>query len=112
MPTYDYLCDSCGHRFDAFQSMKDDPLTVCPSCSDPTLRRVITGGAGVIFRGSGFYVTDSRPGSGSPGTSPKTGDAAAATAAPGAASAAPAATGSEKKAEKKSETTGSEKKTA
>lgn len=65
MPTYDYVCDMCGHRFDVFQSMKDDPLTICPSCSAAALRRVITGGTGVIFRGSGFYVTDSKSSAGS-----------------------------------------------
>lgn len=60
MPTYEYLCDSCGHQFDAFQSMMDDPLKDCPACSTPALRRLISGGTGVIFRGSGFYVNDSR----------------------------------------------------
>ncbi len=62
MPTYDYVCDECGHEFDAFQSIKDDPLTTCPSCSRKALRRIITGGTGVIFRGQGFYVTDSKNG--------------------------------------------------
>lgn len=60
MPTYEYLCDSCGHQFDAFQSMMDDPLKDCPACSTSALRRLISGGTGVIFRGSGFYVNDSR----------------------------------------------------
>jgi putative FmdB family regulatory protein len=60
MPTYDYLCDDCGHQFEAFQSMKDDALTTCPECEAPALRRLITGGTGVIFRGSGFYVNDSK----------------------------------------------------
>lgn len=60
MPTYDYQCDACGHTFEAMQSMKDDPLSVCPECDRPELRRLITGGTGIIFRGSGFYVNDSR----------------------------------------------------
>jgi len=60
MPTYDYVCDKCGHEFDTFQSIKDDPLKTCPACSRKALRRVITGGTGVIFRGEGFYVTDSK----------------------------------------------------
>ena len=60
MPTYDYQCDSCGHVFETFQSMSDDPLRQCPECSENALRRLISGGSGVIFKGSGFYVTDSR----------------------------------------------------
>ena len=60
MPTYDYQCEQCGHAFEAVQGMRDNPLRDCPSCGEPQLRRLISGGAGVIFRGSGFYVTDSR----------------------------------------------------
>lgn len=69
MPTYDYLCDACGHQFEAFQSMKDDALKVCPECAETALRRLITGGAGVIFKGSGFYVNDSKRAGSSSGTS-------------------------------------------
>lgn len=58
MPTYDYICNSCGHEMEAFQSMKDAPLTDCPSCGEPALRRRIGAGAGLIFKGSGFYITD------------------------------------------------------
>jgi putative FmdB family regulatory protein len=57
MPTYEYECKVCGHRFDAFQSMQDDPLKICPECGKE-LRRLIFGGSGVIFKGSGFYVND------------------------------------------------------
>ena len=60
MPTYDYECTTCRHTFETFQSMKADPLTDCPSCGASDLRRVISGGTGVIFKGSGFYVNDSR----------------------------------------------------
>lgn len=60
MPTYDYECTSCGYSFDAFQKMSDAPLEVCPSCEQTTLRRLINGGAGIIFKGSGFYVNDSK----------------------------------------------------
>ncbi|TVQ17441.1 MAG: zinc ribbon domain-containing protein [Spirochaetaceae bacterium] len=60
MPTYDYECTKCSHTFDAFQSMSDEPLRKCPSCGRNTLRRLIGGGLGVIFKGSGFYVTDSK----------------------------------------------------
>ena len=57
MPTYEYECKSCGHTFDAFQSMKDEPLKICPECGKG-IRRLINGGTGVIFKGTGFYVTD------------------------------------------------------
>jgi putative FmdB family regulatory protein len=61
MPTYEYECKSCGHSFEAFQSMSDAPLTVCPECGKE-IRRLINGGSGVIFKGSGFYVTDKKAG--------------------------------------------------
>jgi putative FmdB family regulatory protein len=57
MPTYEYECKSCGHTFEAFQSMSDAPLKNCPECGRE-VRRLILGGTGVIFKGSGFYVTD------------------------------------------------------
>lgn len=60
MPTYDYECGNCGHVFDAFQAMSDDPLKKCPECGKNSLKRLIGGGLGVIFKGSGFYSTDSR----------------------------------------------------
>lgn len=60
MPTYVYACDSCGKQFEQFQSFKDEPLTVCPSCqTEGKVRRVIQP-AGVVFKGSGWYITDSR----------------------------------------------------
>lgn len=58
MPTYDYACTLCDHTWEAFQSMKDDPLKDCPSCEKPGAKRLIGGGAGLIFKGSGFYITD------------------------------------------------------
>ncbi|MCK5943992.1 MAG: zinc ribbon domain-containing protein [Planctomycetes bacterium] len=60
MPTYDYACKACGHRFEEFQSMSSDPLKKCPSCNKNKLERLIGAGAGVIFKGSGFYETDYR----------------------------------------------------
>ena len=57
MPTYDYKCTKCGHTFEAFQSKNDRPLSRCPVCKG-ALRRLIGGGMGVIFKGSGFYTTD------------------------------------------------------
>lgn len=58
MPTYQYLCRNCEHRFDIVQSIHDDPLTVCPECAG-TIRRVLHP-VGVTFKGTGFYRTDSR----------------------------------------------------
>lgn len=61
MPTYDYECEQCGHRFEVFQSMNDAKLTDCPEegCAGP-VRRLLGTGAGVIFKGGGFYQTDYR----------------------------------------------------
>ena len=58
MPTYQYACTECGHAFEQFQSFSDDALTVCPEC-DGRLRKVFNA-VGVVFKGSGFYLTDSR----------------------------------------------------
>ena len=66
MPTYGYECKSCKHTFDAFQSMKDEPLKICPKCGKE-LRRLINGGGAVIFKGNGFYVTDKNGKTGSSG---------------------------------------------
>ncbi|MFA7230229.1 MAG: zinc ribbon domain-containing protein [Victivallaceae bacterium] len=60
MPTYEYECGSCRKKFDIFQSMKDSPLVKCPECQKDTLKRLIGSGAGIIFKGSGFYCTDYR----------------------------------------------------
>ena len=60
MPTYDYICDHCQHEFEAFESIKADPQTVCPTCGKPALRRKIGAGAAILFKGSGFYQTDYR----------------------------------------------------
>ena len=59
MPTYEYECKSCSHRFEIFQNMSDQPLKICPKCGK-NVRRLIGGGAGIIFKGSGFYITDSK----------------------------------------------------
>ena len=58
MPTYEYECQSCEHEFEQFQSMKDDPLKECPECGKKKLKRKVGGGAGLIFKGTGFYITD------------------------------------------------------
>jgi putative FmdB family regulatory protein len=60
MPTYDYACSACGHRFEEFQSMQSEPLRKCPACKKARLERLIGAGSGVIFKGSGFYQTDYR----------------------------------------------------
>ncbi|MBL8843438.1 MAG: zinc ribbon domain-containing protein [Planctomycetes bacterium] len=60
MPTYDYRCNGCGHAFEHFQSMSDPHLKKCPSCGKAKLERLIGAGAGLIFKGSGFYITDYR----------------------------------------------------
>jgi putative FmdB family regulatory protein len=80
MPTYEYECKSCGHSFETFQSMNDDPLKVCPQCGKE-LRRLINGGSGIIFKGSGFYVTDKK-GSGAASSAPKPAAKAAGSAPP------------------------------
>src|ERR1700733_7318931 len=60
MPTYDYICDSCGHEFEAFESIMAPSRTECPECKLPKLRRKIGPGAAILFKGSGFYQTDYR----------------------------------------------------
>lgn len=60
MPTYDYECDSCGHAFELFQNMSDSVKKKCPECGKLKLRRLIGGGAAIVFKGSGFYQTDYR----------------------------------------------------
>jgi len=59
MPTYQYKCNSCGHEFEEFQSITEAPLEKCPACGKKP-RRIITGGAGFLLKGSGFYTTDYR----------------------------------------------------
>lgn len=67
MPTYEYVCEKCGHQFEKFQSIAAKPLTTCPEteCAEKKwakgkVKRVISGGAGLLFKGSGFYITDYR----------------------------------------------------
>ena len=108
MPTYDYDCTECGHTFEEFQSITAAPLEVCPQCGGKVQRR-INGGAGLIFKGSGFYLTDykrapagdSKAGNGKNGnaTAKKDGD----TATPKAGSDAGKKEGSEKETSAKSE---------
>ena len=60
MPTYDYVCDGCGHAFEQFQSITDKVKRTCPECKKRKLRRLIGTGAAIMFKGSGFYQTDYR----------------------------------------------------
>lgn len=60
MPTYEYRCGACGHEFEKFQKMSADPVKECPECGEPEVVRLISPGAGIVFKGSGFYATDYR----------------------------------------------------
>jgi len=60
MPTYDYVCDACDHKFELLQSIKDDPIKKCPACKKLKLRRLFGTGLAIVFKGSGFYQTDYR----------------------------------------------------
>jgi putative FmdB family regulatory protein len=100
MPTYEYACSKCGHHFEQFQSMRDEPLKKCPKCHKAALKRLIGGGAGLIFKGSGFYITDYKNKGMAKAASAESGASKPdSTAKPdsGAAKAAPAAADSSKK---------------
>lgn len=60
MPTYDYLCEACGHELEIFQGIKDEPVKKCPECKKSKLKRQFGTGAAIVFKGSGFYQTDYR----------------------------------------------------
>ena len=60
MPTYEYTCEACGHGFEKFQPMSAEPVKKCPACGKNKAKRLIGTGAGLIFKGSGFYITDYR----------------------------------------------------
>jgi len=64
MPTYEYECRQCSHRFEQFQSITEDPIKRCPKCGKNSVRRLFGGGLGIIFKGSGFYTTDYKRSSG------------------------------------------------
>ncbi|MFC0675443.1 FmdB family zinc ribbon protein [Brachybacterium hainanense] len=105
MPTYVYACKSCGHQFEKYQSFSEDSLVTCPECSTDALRKVFNS-VGIVFKGSGFYSTDSSAGSstasaaseaGASSSTPDAGgkiSAPAAPASPAPATAAPAAAAS------------------
>src|SRR5690242_1109740 len=60
MPTYEYRCEACGNEFEKFQSITSAPIKKCPKCGKNRVKRLISTGAGLIFKGSGFYITDYR----------------------------------------------------
>ena len=94
MPTYEYACQKCGHHFEQFQSMRDEPLKKCPKCQKNGLKRLLGSGAGLIFKGSGFYITDYKNKSGAKegGGEAKSGGAAETKPASSSGSAAAAKT--------------------
>ncbi len=93
MPTYEYVCRNCAAEFEVFQSMRDAPLTTCPKCGQETAKRRVGRGAGIIFKGSGFYETDyKRPPAKAGGAETKAGETAGGSS--GGASPAPASGGS------------------
>jgi len=71
MPTYEYVCRNCGHTLEELQSMTEEPLVRCPKCGKDTLARAMGTGGGLIFKGSGFYLTDYKKGGGGKGTPEK-----------------------------------------
>lgn len=66
MPTYEYRCEACNHKFEAFQSMSAKPVSVCPKCKKRKVKKLVSKGGGLIFKGSGFYLTDYARKSGEP----------------------------------------------
>ena len=99
MPTYDYECPDCSHAFEEFQSITAKPLRKCPRCGRRKLRRLIGAGAGLIFKGSGFYLTDyARKGETKTDSKPETGgEAKAADSKPAATSPAESSASEAKK---------------
>lgn len=103
MPTYEYLCESCGHRFEILQHISDAPLTTCPNCSGHIHRVLFP--AGIVFKGSGFYKTDSRGATSAATPAPVAHESDGATSTNGASEKPAAETAKTKtKAEAKTET--------
>ena len=75
MPTYEYACPDCGHKFESFHAMSAKPVKLCPECGKKKVKRLISAGGGLIFKGSGFYLTDyvhkNRPSESVSGDAPK-----------------------------------------
>jgi len=105
MPTYEYECTACGHKFEKFQSIKAAHIKKCPECGKQKVKRLIGIGAGLLFKGSGFYITDYRSEAYNKSAKADTAPTAATTDAKPSGDTAPAKseTKSESKAETKSE---------
>lgn len=58
MPTYEYRCKLCNYEFEEFQLISEEPLIICPKCAEPSLKRLLSSGGGLVFKGNGFYLTD------------------------------------------------------
>jgi putative FmdB family regulatory protein len=102
MPTYEYICKSCGHLFEIVQSMRDDPMTECPQCGGE-LRKVFTAPA-IAFKGSGFYATDARKKSSRAGETQEKKEASASSDTGSGSTSDKTETKTDAKTEKKSET--------
>ena len=89
MPTYDYVCDGCGHAFEEMQSFSAAILTKCPECGEEKLRRLFGTGAAILFKGSGFYETDYRSDSYTQSAKTESDSSKPATPAPAPAAPAP-----------------------
>ena len=89
MPTYQYECESCGNPLEVVQSFSDDALSICPSCNEPKLKKVY-GSVGVVFKGSGFYKTDSRSSGSTTAPTTSTPSSTGGTATPTTSPSAPA----------------------
>jgi putative FmdB family regulatory protein len=96
MPTYEYECKSCGHRFEKFQSIKAAAIKTCPQCGKNAAQRLISAGAGIIFKGSGFYITDYRDSSYKEKAKAESGDTKSGDSKSADSSAAPATGGDSK----------------
>ena len=103
MPTYDYECRECSYRFEAVQSFQDKPLKKCPQCGRMKLARLISAGVGIIFKGSGFYVTDNRAKSPTSSSAPVKSEKQESSASPASKSESSSSSGETKAAPSKKE---------
>lgn len=99
MPTYEYECQKCGDHFDLYQSIKDEPIKKCPKCKG-RVKRLLGTGAGLLFKGSGFYITDYRKAGYKEAAKKDSASATAASPAPAAKESAPKPAPAKTKSEK------------